>query len=78
MRAALAALQVAYGRAPLLTREGGSVPVVNEFRRVLGVDSLLLGLGLPDDRFHAPDEKFDLVAFAAGMRLGAWLWQKLA
>ena len=59
-------------------REGGSIPIVNNFQRELGADTLLLGLALPDDNPHSPNEKFDLDCFAAGMRLGAYLWQELA
>ena len=44
----------------------------------LGAETLLLGLALPDDNPHSPNEKFDLDCFAAGMRLGAYLWQELA
>ena len=59
-------------------REGGSIPIVNNFKRELGAETLLLGLALPDDNPHSPNEKFDLDCFAAGMRLGAYLWQELA
>ncbi len=77
VQAALEALRVSFGREPLLVREGGSIPIVNDFKRILGADTLLLGLGLPDDNIHSPNEKFSLVAFAKGMLMSAWLWQKL-
>lgn len=77
-RAALRALKKSFGYEPVLVREGGSIPIVNNFKRQLGADTLLLGLALPDDNPHSPNEKFDLDCFAAGMRLGAYLWQELA
>lgn len=77
-QAALRALQKSFGCQPVLMREGGSIPIVNNFKRQLGADTLLLGLALPDDNPHSPNEKFDLDCFAAGMRLGAYLWQELA
>ncbi len=76
--AALRALHAAFGREPVLLREGGSIPIVTEFKRILGADTLLLGLALPDDNAHSPNEKFDLGNYAAGMRLGAALWPELA
>ena len=69
-------LKLAFGREPILLREGGSIPIVNDFKKILGVDTLLLGLGLPDDNAHSPNEKFDLDNFASGMRMGAILWQE--
>jgi acetylornithine deacetylase/succinyl-diaminopimelate desuccinylase-like protein len=59
-------------------REGGSIPIVTDFKRVLGADTLLLGLALPDDNAHSPNEKFSLDAFSKGMRMGAILWQEMA
>ena len=77
-KAALAALKTAFGCEPILIREGGSIPIVTEFRRILGADSLLLGLSLPDDNAHSPNEKFDLDAFALGMKMGVALWPELS
>jgi len=71
-------LKAAFGREPVIMREGGSIPIVNEFRKILGADTLLLGLALPDDNLHSPNEKFDLDNFAAGSRMSAHLWQELA
>ncbi len=76
--AALSALREAFRREPLLLREGGSIPIVNDFKRVLGVETLLLGLALPDDNAHSPNEKFDLRNYADGMRMSALLWPELA
>jgi len=77
-QAGLRALNSAFGREPVLLREGGSIPIVTDFKRILGVDTLLLGLALPDDNAHSPNEKFSLDNYAAGMRLGAALWPELA
>lgn len=77
-QAALRALQQAFGHEPVLLREGGSIPIVNQFKKILGADTLLLGLALPDDNAHSPNEKFDLDIFARGQKLSALLWQELA
>jgi len=77
-QAAMRALKIAFGKEPVLMREGGSIPIVNDFKHNLGAETLLLGLALPDDNAHSPNEKFDLECFARGMRLGAHLWQELA
>ena len=77
-QAALRALKKAFGCKPILMREGGSIPIVNEFKKILGADSLLLGLGLPDDNAHSPNEKFNLDCFAKGQAMSAHLWQELS
>ena len=77
-QAALRALKSAFGCEPVLMREGGSIPIVNEFKRILRADSLLLGLALPDDNAHSPNEKFDLDCFAKGQLMSAHLWQELS
>ncbi|MBP9902354.1 MAG: dipeptidase [Verrucomicrobia bacterium] len=77
-QAALRALRSAFGREPVLLREGGSIPIVNQFKKILGADTLLLGLALPDDNAHSPNEKFDLDIFAQGQRMSALLWQELS
>ncbi len=77
-KAALRALKTAFGYEPVLMREGGSIPIVNHFKKYLGAETLLLGLGLPDDNAHSPNEKFDLRCFAKGQLMGAHLWQELA
>jgi acetylornithine deacetylase/succinyl-diaminopimelate desuccinylase-like protein len=77
-QAALRALKLAFGREPVLMREGGSIPIVTDLRKILGADILLLGLALPDDNFHSPNEKFDLDCFARGQLMSAYLWQELS
>ncbi len=59
-------------------REGGSIPVVALLKRTLGIDTLLLGFGLPDDRVHSPNEKFDLEALHGGTRTAGALYGELA
>ncbi|MBM3877927.1 MAG: dipeptidase [Verrucomicrobia bacterium] len=77
-QAALRALKAGWGYEPVLAREGGSIPIVNDFRKILGVDTLLLGMALKDDNPHSPNEKFDLDCFAKGMATAAHLWRELA
>jgi len=77
-RTALRALRQAFGYEPVLMREGGSIPIVNDFKKVLGADTLLLGLGLPEDNAHSPNEKFNLDCFENGQRMSALLWQELS
>ena len=77
-QAALRALKLAFGCEPVLIREGGSIPIVNQFKKILRADSLLLGLALPDDNAHSPNEKFDLGCFAKGQLMSAYLWQELS
>jgi acetylornithine deacetylase/succinyl-diaminopimelate desuccinylase-like protein len=76
-QAALRALRQAFGREPVLQREGGSIPIVNDFKKVLGADTLLLGLGLPGDNAHSPNESFSLDNFENGQRMSALLWREL-
>ena len=76
--AARAALADEYGRPAVLMGTGGSIPVVESMRRILGVDSLLMGFGLNDDQVHSPNEKFEWRCFHHGLRSHARLLDKLA
>lgn len=76
--AAQAALRAAFGAAPVLIREGGSIPIVQTFREILGVDTLLLGLALADAQIHAPNENFPVENYEAGIRLNQELLKALA
>lgn len=67
MRAAADALEAAFGKKPLFTREGGSVPVVAFFQQKLGVDSIMLGFALPDDGIHGPNERQHLPTLMRGV-----------
>jgi len=78
MEAAARAVQRAFGRRPVFTREGGSIPIVATFRDALGADTLLLGWGLDDDNTHSPNEKFSLADFHRGILASAYLWEELA
>lgn len=78
VKLAAEAIEIGFGRPAVFIREGGSIPVVSLIRRQLGIDSLLVGFGLPDDRVHSPNEKFDLDAFHNGARTAAALYAKLA
>ena len=76
--AARRALAAAFGREPVITGEGGSIPVVGDFARVLGAPVLLMGFGLPGENAHAPDEWLSDENFTRGMRAAAMLWDELA
>lgn len=68
MRAAAEALEAVYGKKPLFTREGGSIPVVADFKRILGLDTVLMGFGLDSDAIHSPNEQFGLDRFRQGIQ----------
>jgi acetylornithine deacetylase/succinyl-diaminopimelate desuccinylase-like protein len=76
--AATRALRAAFGRDPVITGEGGSIPVVGDFARILGAPVLLVGFGLPGENAHAPDEWFADENFTKGMRAMASLWDEVA
>ncbi len=65
-RAAEAAVTQIWGRPPLFLREGGSVPIIADIKRVTGLDSIMLGLFLPEDNLHAPNEGFNLDVMRRG------------
>lgn len=62
-----AAVTEVWGRPPLYLREGGSVPIIAEIKRVTGLDSVMFGLFLPEDNLHAPNEGFNLDVMKKGM-----------
>ncbi len=76
--AAAEALTAEYARPAVLIGSGGSIPVVESFKRILGLDSVLMGFGLDDDQVHGPDEKFELVCLHRGARAHARLLHRLA
>jgi acetylornithine deacetylase/succinyl-diaminopimelate desuccinylase-like protein len=75
--AARRALAAAFGKEPVITGEGGSIPVVGDFERILGAPVLLVGFGLPGENAHAPDEWMSVENFTKGMRAIATLWDEL-
>jgi acetylornithine deacetylase/succinyl-diaminopimelate desuccinylase-like protein len=77
-QAAQAALRSAFSAEPVLIREGGSIPIVQTFRDILGADTLLLGLALADAQIHAPNENFPVENFEAGIRLNQALLEELS
>jgi len=77
-KAAQRALRKAFDRDPALIREGGSIPIVSQFRGILGIETLLMGLALPDCRAHSPNENFPLENFEGGIRLNKAILQELA
>ncbi len=77
-RLAAQALEIGFGTKPTFMREGGTIPVVGSIKKMLGIDTLLVGFGLPDDRVHSPNEKFDLDALHCGTRTAAALYEGLA
>ena len=77
VQAAGRAIELGFGKAPVFNREGGSIPVVSTFQEVLGVPSVLFGIGLPDENAHAPNEKLDLGNFHGGVIASAYLYEEL-
>jgi acetylornithine deacetylase/succinyl-diaminopimelate desuccinylase-like protein len=78
VQAAARALARAFDRPPVLIGMGGSIPAVEAIRRLLGMDSLLVGFGLADDRVHSPNEKFELRCFERGILTHAALLAEFA
>lgn len=67
IRAATRALHEVWGKDTVFIRSGGSIPIVGDFDRHLGLPSVMMGFGLPDDNLHAPNEKFNLKNFELGI-----------
>ena len=77
-KAAQAALTTAFGREPVLIREGGSIPIIQDMKEILGADSLMLGLALPDCQIHAPNENYSVENFERGIEMSCELLKELS
>lgn len=78
LQMARSVLQEAFGAEPILARHGGAIPILTPFERILGVKTLLMGLGLPDDGVHSYDERFSLDQFRKGIRMSALVLDRLS
>jgi acetylornithine deacetylase/succinyl-diaminopimelate desuccinylase-like protein len=78
MQAAGRAIEKGFGRQPVFTREGGSIPVVSTFQEELAIPAVLFGVGLPDENAHAPNEKLDVSNFHNGVIASAYLYEEIA
>ena len=77
-KAAQAALTTAFGRDPVLIREGGSIPIIQDMKEILDADSLMLGLALPDCQIHAPNENYSVENFEKGIEMSCELLKELS
>ncbi|MBV9271093.1 MAG: dipeptidase [Candidatus Eremiobacteraeota bacterium] len=76
--AAARAMEAGFGKAPVFIGTGGTIGPVSSFDRILHLPQVLIGVGLPDDQIHAPNEKFTLSQFFGGIRTMVRLYDELA
>ena len=72
------ALRRGFGKEPVYVREGGSIPIVATFKKILGADTVLLPLGLPDENSHSPNENFYLPNFFHGIKSAVYFFEEMA
>ncbi|MDX2188027.1 MAG: M20/M25/M40 family metallo-hydrolase [Opitutaceae bacterium] len=77
-RAADKAVAEIFGKPPLYLREGGSIPIIADIKRVTGLDSVLFGLFLPEDNLHAPNESFSLAMMEKGIATSERVLEEIA
>ena len=78
LEAAASAIKAGFGKTPVFMKEGGSIPVVTDFKDLLGLDTLLIGFAQHDDNIHSPNERFRIVDFEKGCKTGAALPTELS
>lgn len=78
VKAAVRALERAFDKAPVFTREGGSIPITLLFDTILGAPTVLMGFGLNSENAHSPDEHFDLDNFHSGIKASALFYEEVA
>lgn len=77
LEAAAVAVRNVFGKEPVRIREGGSIPIVTDFQKILGLPGILLGYGLNDENLHAPDEHFRVENFYQGIEISKELFRSL-
>jgi acetylornithine deacetylase/succinyl-diaminopimelate desuccinylase-like protein len=78
LEAAARAIKAGFGREPVFIKEGGSIPIVSDFKQILGLDTLLIGFSQPDDRTHSPNERFRILDFERACLTAAALPSEMA
>jgi acetylornithine deacetylase/succinyl-diaminopimelate desuccinylase-like protein len=76
--AAVRAMELGFGKPPVFIGTGGTIGPVSSFDRILHLPQVLIGVGLPDDAIHAPNEQFDLGQFFGGIETMTYLYDELA
>ena len=65
-------MEAGFGKRPVFQREGGTIPIVSTFQEMLGIPTVLMGIGLPDENAHAPNENLYLPHFFNGIKASAY------